>query len=228
MTRLSDLDELVRSVRDPASRAYILEAINAYYGGANRAAIVATWTAVAYDILSKIRELSIGGDAEALSIVERLDRVIEARNVTQYQQIEGELLKWAHEKFDLLAPEEFTNLQRLREDRNLCAHPAFSEGGRLFEPTPEAVRAHFVHAIVHLLRHRPVQGKSAIERALKDITSATFPGDLQSACEFLNAKYLDRAKESFIRNLTLVLAKGLLTGGDNLAFFLAGCGKTAW
>ncbi|MDZ8025517.1 MAG: hypothetical protein RMY36_008055 [Nostoc sp. SerVER01] len=40
--RLTDLDELVLTVRDKASGSYILEAVNAYRGGAYRAAIVAT------------------------------------------------------------------------------------------------------------------------------------------------------------------------------------------
>jgi hypothetical protein len=39
--RLTDLDELTLTVRDPTSRAYIAEALAAY-----RAAIVSTWIAV--------------------------------------------------------------------------------------------------------------------------------------------------------------------------------------
>jgi hypothetical protein len=50
--RVSDLDELLLSVRDPTSKSYILEAINAYRGGALRSAIISTWIAVSYDIIS--------------------------------------------------------------------------------------------------------------------------------------------------------------------------------
>ena len=38
-------------------------------------------------------------------------------------------------------------LERLREDRHLCAHPAFSAEALLFEPTPELVRMHLVNAV---------------------------------------------------------------------------------
>ncbi|MBD2609761.1 MAG: hypothetical protein RMY62_004475 [Nostoc sp. ZfuVER08] len=63
--RLTDLDELVLTIRDKSSRSYILEAVNAYRGGAYRAAIVATWIAVSYDIIAKIRELASQSDRQA-------------------------------------------------------------------------------------------------------------------------------------------------------------------
>ncbi len=56
--RLTDLDELVLTVRDKVSLSYILEAVNTYRAGAYRAAIVSTWIAVSYDIIAKIRELN--------------------------------------------------------------------------------------------------------------------------------------------------------------------------
>lgn len=60
--RLTDLDELALKVRDRMVRSYILEAIDAYRGGAYRSSIIATWIAVTFDIISKIRELAIQGE----------------------------------------------------------------------------------------------------------------------------------------------------------------------
>ncbi|MBW4500097.1 MAG: hypothetical protein KME57_11190 [Scytonema hyalinum WJT4-NPBG1] len=57
----------------------------------------------------------------------------------------------------------------MKEDRNLCAHPAFIAEEELFQPTPELVRTHIVHAVVHLMQHQPVQGKSAIQRIMSEI-----------------------------------------------------------
>ena len=62
---LLDLDELVLRVRSPAAREDITEAVACYKAGAYRAAIVATWTAVLYDIFSKIREIELTGDRAA-------------------------------------------------------------------------------------------------------------------------------------------------------------------
>jgi hypothetical protein len=55
---LGDLDELVISCRTEEARAYVSEAVACYKAGAFRACIVATWIAVVYDLLAKIRELA--------------------------------------------------------------------------------------------------------------------------------------------------------------------------
>jgi hypothetical protein len=62
---LSDLDELVIRCRGDAARAYIREAVACYKGSAYRSAVVATWIAVLYDFLDKLRELEMSGDAAA-------------------------------------------------------------------------------------------------------------------------------------------------------------------
>jgi len=62
---LHDLEELVLKCRDERARAYIGEAVGCYRAGSYRAAIVATWIAVAFDIIDKMRELSLAGDREA-------------------------------------------------------------------------------------------------------------------------------------------------------------------
>lgn len=125
---LTDLDELVLTVRDKSSRSYILEAINAYRGGAYRAAIVATWIAVSYDIIAKIRELASQGDPQASTFVNNLNNAIETKNIPNLQKIEENLLEDAHKEangYGFLSLHEYTDLNRLKDDRNLCAHPAF-------------------------------------------------------------------------------------------------------
>lgn len=54
---LQDLDELVLKCRDERARAYIREAVLCFKAGAYRSAIVATWIAVAFDVIDKIPEL---------------------------------------------------------------------------------------------------------------------------------------------------------------------------
>ena len=71
MTRLHNLDELLLSVRDRQSRAYLEEAITAHRAGANRAAIVTLWTTIVYDIIQKIRELANAGDTNAAAFVQK-------------------------------------------------------------------------------------------------------------------------------------------------------------
>lgn len=210
--RLADLDELALKVRDKIARSYILEAIDAYRGGAYRSSIVSTWIAVTFDIISKIRELSNQGDPMAQAFINSLDQAIAVKQVKQLQNIEEDLLKKAKDDFEFLSDQEFVDFVRLKEDRNLCAHPAFVTEEMLFEPEPERVRMHMVHVVKHLLQHQPVQGKNAIERIIKDIKTNTFPLTLDSACIFLNSRYLDRAKKSLIENLIILLLKAVLRG----------------
>ncbi|MBD2384894.1 hypothetical protein [Cylindrospermum sp. FACHB-282] len=216
--RLADLDDLILSVRDKTSRSHISEAVNAYRGGAYRAAIVATWIAVCFDIIAKIKELASQGTPNASDFIKDLDKAISSKNIPKLQKIEEFLLENAYkgttdspdQSYEFLSLHEYTDLQRLKADRNLCAHPAFVAEEALFQPTPELVRTHIVHAILHLLQHQPVQGKSAIERIMSEIKGTLFPPDLEVVCTLLNTKYLNRSKESFIRNLIDVLLKTLL------------------
>src|SRR5260370_15361624 len=174
-SNLVDLEELVLMVRDRSSRAYVGEAINTYKSRAYRSALLSTWIAVACDIISKIRELDVQGDPAAGAFVAVLDNAVDANErgdtkaVQRLLAIENELLNTALKDFEFLSAQEHEDLSRLKSDRHLCAHPAFTRDVTLFQPTAELVRAHIVHAVLHLLRHPPVQGRHALNRLQHDM-----------------------------------------------------------
>lgn len=197
----SDIDSLTLDVRDRESQRLIGEAIAAYRGGALRSAVISTWVAVAYDMLAKLRELGSQGEAAPKAFIDDLDKAISKQDLRKLQLIENQLLQKANTDFQLLAPHEFTALERIQKDRNLCAHPAFAVEDELYRPTPELVRGHIVHAMQYLLVHAPLQGRSAIERFESDILSPSFPIDENDIDTFLRAKYLDRAKDVLVINL---------------------------
>ena len=213
---LTDLDELVLTVRDRNTRTYINEAITAYRARAYRPAIMSTWVAVAFDIIAKIRELALQGGRAAASFVTNLDDAIAAKDrgdpqgIVRLQQIENDLIQKATKDFEFLSANEATDLQRLKEDRNLCAHPAFTPYATLVQPLPEQVRAHIVHAIIHLLQHPPVQGIHALNRLKADLLQPSFPTDQSTVSAFLEARYLDHAKRALLENLVTVLLKILI------------------
>ncbi len=215
-SNLVDLDELVLMVRDHNSRAYIGEAIATYRVRAYRSSLMATWIAVAYDVISKIRELDLQGDAAAGAFVTILDNAIEAseRNdpngIPKLQAIENELLDKALKDFEFLSAQEHKDLERLKSDRNLCAHPAFTKDATLFQPSAELVRAHITHAVLHLLRHPPVQGKNALKRLGTDLLQPSFPSTQRAVCEFLESRYLNNAKVALIESLVSVLLKAIV------------------
>ncbi len=197
----SDIDSLTLAVRDRESRRLIGEAITAYRGGALRSALMSTWIAVAYDIIAKARELAGQGEAAPGALVAELDAAITAGDIPKLQKIERELLNKANNDLQLLAPHEYAALVRLQDDRHLCAHPAFVVEDELFQPSPELIRAHIVHALQYLLIHAPLQGKSAIARIDADLLSPAFPATAEEIGAFVRTKYLDRAKHVLVVNL---------------------------
>jgi hypothetical protein len=215
---LTDLDDLALTVRDRNSRSYIAEAITAYRAGALRSAIISTWIAVAYDLYAKIRELAAQGDADAKAFVKELDAAIDQNSrgedgaVPRLQKIENSLLDKAQEDFEFLSRQEHTDLKRLKEDRNLCAHPAFTKQEELFQPSPEQVRTHITHAITHLLQHPPVQGKNALARLKQDLLQASFPQDDAAVSAFMRSKYFTHIKDSLLDNFITVFLKILIKG----------------
>lgn len=198
---ISDIDVLALSVRDSESRRLIDEAITAYRGGALRSAIMSTWIAVAYDIIVKARELAGLGETVPQTFVIELEKAIELKDKRKLQTFEAELLRKANFDIELLAPHEYIAFERLQNDRHLCAHPAFVLEDELYQPSPEQVRAHIVHALQYLLVHAPLQGKSAIARFDADLLSSSFPTTAEEICTFLRTRYLDRAKDVLVINL---------------------------
>ena len=198
---VSDIDVLALSVRERESRRLISEAITAYRGGAQRSALISTWIAVAYDIIAKARELAGQGEGAARVIVTELDKAIQQNNRQRLQRFEADLLRRAHDELQLFALHEFAALERLQEDRHLCAHPAFVVENELFQPSPEQVRAHIVHALQYLLVHAPLQGKSAIARLFADLMRPSFPTTSDEISDFLRTRYLGRAKDVLVVNL---------------------------
>ena len=198
---VTDIDVLALAVRDNESRRLIGEAITAYRGGALRSAIVSTWIAVAYDVIAKARELANQGEAAPQAFVKELDGAIGADDKRKLQTFEAELITKADSDLQLLAPHESNALVRLQRDRHLCAHPAFVVEDELYQPSPELVRAHIVHALQYLLVHAPLQGKSAIARFDADLLSPSFPATSEEISTFLRTRYLDRAKSVLVINL---------------------------
>jgi len=105
------------------------------------------WVAVVYDLISKYRELDALGDAAATAFIQSWDAATTAHDVRRLLQLEGQIVDDATTNTQLVNPIGRTHLERLREDRHLCAHPAFSTEAKLFEPSPELVRLHLVNAI---------------------------------------------------------------------------------
>ena len=213
---LTDLDELLENIRDARSQEYISEAIRCYRAGAYRSAIITTWVAVCIDIIEKIKELSNEGDKGAKPLKQKFDKLTE-NNKTSLLEQEKFLLKYAYNDLAIITNNESKLLQRIKDDRNLCAHPNFLDDGQSIQITAEVARYHIVSACNALLYHPPIRGKILIEKIQKIVAEKSFPTNPEKALDMLKSEhYLDNAQDSVFRNLTIVFLKQIFQGNRSL------------
>src|SRR4028118_107983 len=70
-----DLDELIVLCRDKLAKKIIQEAVACYRAGAYRSCIVATWNAIVFDFLHKLRELERSGNGEATNTLQYFENI---------------------------------------------------------------------------------------------------------------------------------------------------------
>lgn len=213
---LSDLDELVLKCRDQKAKDYIREAVACYKSGAFRSAIVSTWIAVSFDIIDKLKELSLAGDKEAEKQIDDFDKARRQGDIANSLKFEREILQVCRDKLELISHVEFIDLDRLQEDRNRCAHPSMTSDGEIFNPSAELSRVHIRSAVEHLLQYPPAQGKYALDSLINEIDSEYFPTELDKAVTAFKNSPLYKARVSLVRNFIIVLLKKLFNDVESL------------
>lgn len=207
---LSDLDELVLRCRDEKAKSYIKESVSCYKSGAFRSAIVSTWIAVSFDIIDKLKDLSLAGDKEAEKQLEEFEKARKAGDIASSLKFERDILQIARDKLELISHIEFIDLERLQQDRNRCAHPSMTSDSEIFNPSAELARVHIRSAVEYLLQFPPAQGKYALESLVNEVGSEYFPTNLGKAVTAFKNSPLFKARESLVRNFIVVLLKKLL------------------
>lgn len=207
---LADLDELVLKCRNKNAKSYIKEAVSCYKVGAFRSSIVSTWIAVSFDIIDKLKELSLAGDKEAEKQIDAFEKARRVGDIATSLKFERDILDVCRDKLELISPVEFIDLNRLQEDRNRCAHPSMTIDSEVFNPSAELARMHIRSAVDHLLQYPPAQGKYALKTLTSDVNSEYFPTNIQKAVVAFESSPLKKARDSLIRNFTVVLLKRLI------------------
>lgn len=207
---LADLDELLLACRDQRAKDYMFEAIASFKASAFRASIVATWVAVCFDFIAKVHELALTGDKEAEKLSNEINEARARQDLSWSLKFEKNILEYARDKFELISPIEFTDLERLQEDRNRCAHPSMAADGEPFAPSAELARLHIRTAITHFLQHPPVQGKAALERLIEEVESEYFPVESKKAAIAFANGPLKRPRQSLVSNFIVVLFKRIV------------------
>jgi hypothetical protein len=222
--RLSDIEALSLQCQSEQSKAYIAESIRCYRAGAYRAAIVSTWIAIVFDLIDKIRELSLSGDGSAKELEQKYEKYINQVDegnpevIKNALDFERNILESCHEKLSFFDSQQLIDLKRLREDRNRCAHPSFQQVGVPYEPSAEQARLHIRNAIIHVLKSPPVQGKAALAELKTIVSSRYFPTETEKAVQQLRSSSFQSANEALVRSFIDQLVFGFLTKGDPLFY----------
>lgn len=201
---LQDIETLALRCRSDQSRTYIAEAVICYRSGAYRATIVSVWIAVIFDLIDKIRELSLAGDSNARAILQRYETYMQQmdrndpQGVKNALEFERELVSTCRDKLEFFDQQQIVDLERLREDRHRCAHPSFQRIGEPYRPTAEQARLHLTNAVSHVLAQPPVQGKALLNQLRVIVSSSYFPTDRIPAVAALRASALVRPNEALV------------------------------
>lgn len=221
MSGLAPLEELMVKCQYSVSRIYIGEAIQAYNVGSNRAAVVATWLAVYFDLAAKTRSLAISGHKEAKVWIEKFDNELSEFRPEQpdtlrpLQNRERSILNDAQTKFGLISRMELTDLKRLRADRHRCAHPAYQSEDELFAPSAELVRSHIRNALEYVLIKPAIRGLLAVNRTIELMSDPGFPTSREGAVETLRSSHLRNLSYDEVSSIATQLIDEWLTLGTD-------------
>ncbi|ATY17090.1 hypothetical protein CU254_41670 (plasmid) [Amycolatopsis sp. AA4] len=206
---MADVESLIARVWSPDTRPLAEEAWRCYTSGAIRASIAATWTAVTADIIAKLIQLADSGDGAAVafraSVTGAQEKGVSPDGVKAMQNIEAGLLSKAAQ-FELIDPIGQRELERIREDRNLCVHPSLRSFGEAYEPQPEVARAHLAVALTTLLTHPPTQGGKILEQYINYTCDPSFV----PVVSLVQANFFDRVRTAARTNIAKFAAKHAL------------------
>jgi polyhydroxyalkanoate synthesis regulator phasin/uncharacterized protein YjgD (DUF1641 family) len=217
---ISDIEALAGKCRSEQSKIYVSEAIKCYRGGAYRAAIVSTWVAVVFDLIDKVRELSLAGDGEAKKIEEKYENYMQqiAKNdpkaIKQATDFERNILETCKDKLEFFDAQQMIDMKRLKEDRNRCAHPSFQTVGVPYSPSAEQARLHIRNAVVHVLSEPPIQGKAALAKLKETVSSNYFPKEREKILVQFKSLNIDKSTDALVRGFVDELVFGFMTKDD--------------
>ncbi|MFJ5787941.1 hypothetical protein [Streptomyces hydrogenans] len=200
-----DLDDRVNRVHNPDVRPLVQEAYRCYSSGSARGAIVLAWTAVCADLITKAQTLKEDGEAAAATLVAEVEKAQESKEedaIPIMLGVERTLLDTA-EALELIDHTQKKQLERLRDDRNMCAHPSLRPLGELYEPTMEYARAHLAAALEAVLIHPPSQGRKVVKSFTLHVADPAYAFNTT----YLAYTFFDRVRPSARAKVVEISAK---------------------
>jgi hypothetical protein len=177
---------------DARTREYFSEVSSSYSAGNYRSAVVMLWAVTVCDLLFKLQNLvELHDDIPAKEI---LAEIAGLQNDNQRSPAwESKLIELIGEKTQLLDNPEKDNLEHLKRQRHLAAHPIVNTELELHRPNRDTVRALIRNTLSGVLTKAPILSQRIVKKLLIDLeeVSSIFI-DRNQLHQFLVNKYFSR------------------------------------
>lgn len=161
MAHLTDMEELLSSIKDPAIREYMREAMNCYMAAAYRGCIVMSYVALFDDLLIKLGELGKVNKSAKDVFTEA------SKKKTDQEVFESYLIDQLSSK-KLLSGLDSTFLHVLRTIRNKSAHPSGHK------PSSEEARFVFFEVVDRFLSKPILSTSQLVDELINRLANENF------------------------------------------------------
>lgn len=207
---MNDLDMLPSQCTSLAGRELLQEAITCFHARAYRASVVTLWLAVVFDSIAKLQALELSGSKQARQKLDAYEKAQADHKYDDALEFERSLVDYLHDQLQMISKTERTDLHRLREDRNSCAHPASRNSTERYVPTPDLVRHHIRAAFQALLSKEPIYGKHALDLVHELLDSQYFPKTEALIRQALQNSPLGHAGQALLKAFFVVCIKDIV------------------
>lgn len=165
-----DIEEKMEAIPDPKTRKLFGEVYSSYQHGNYRSAVVMLWSVVISDMIFKLEFLdNTYRNKKALSVLDYIKKKQDER--PESSEWEKELLKKAYEELKFITLNDKTNLEHLRSQRNLSAHPVLTEDNLLVTPNKDTTRSLIRNAMEAILLKTPLLHRELVDSVVAELAS---------------------------------------------------------
>lgn len=197
----------ILNVKNNTVKGYLAEVLSSYELGNYRSAIVSLCNVVLCDFVFKLKTLKeVYDDTVATEILSQLN--VQNNTDMRYGEWERDLIAGA-KKARLIDTQDEKLIQRLREDRDQCAHVALKDYS-LYSPNRDQVRAHIRNMFEIVFLRDTILHKEIVNTILEDIEyyqNIVGVIDPDRFEHFLTMKYYSKLNEKAEKELFKTLWK---------------------
>ena len=196
------IEDLIEQIPEAKTKKLFIETYASYTHGNYRACIVMLWTTIICDLIYKLQYLS---NSYSDDVSEKILAEIEQKQQANPKspEWEQELIKLIAERTNLLTLVELENLEYIRKQRNLSAHPILNDNDLLLNPTKELTRALLRIALDSVLLKSAILSKQFVDYMTEDLASKkeNFRYDENGLINYVKSKFMLHLNEQQIKKL---------------------------